>query len=122
MWWEKDVKVSAPERRRSRATGLCTCRNLSDLSFGGKYLSADCFRSVLWLFSFFFFEENIGNLTTITSAYNSIHICAALRCVSRGRERGVDQMRVQGYILMPPVLEPMARIFCTGSKAKEVGW
>ncbi|TNN88742.1 hypothetical protein EYF80_001074 [Liparis tanakae] len=35
---------------------------------------------------------------------------------------GRELMKVKGYIRMPPVLEPMARIFCTGSKANAVGW
>lgn len=51
--------------------------------------------------------------------------------VSSGRGRGGEAggggevwttCGFEGYIRMPPVLEPIARIFCTGSKAKEVGW
>lgn len=38
------------------------------------------------------------------------------------KEEGNDKMRGKGYIRTPPDLEPMARIFCTGSKAKAVGW
>lgn len=59
--------------------------------------------------------------------WQSIQLCIdmslLLSCVSpEGREGGSDQIKFKGYIRMPPDLEPMARIFCTGSKAKEVGW
>lgn len=73
------------------------------------------------------------NTACFSSVWNIIFLIKALQHRRRGnkssffwslhRQEGVgERVRVKGYIRMPPDLEPMARIFCTGSKAKAVGW
>lgn len=72
--------------------------------------------------SLLFFSLIMHNNEQWQSIQLCIDVCIAFLCVSRKRKGGSVQMRVRGYIRTPPDLEPMARIFCTGSKARAVGW